>query len=141
MTRSSYMRLEKKLHVLEYKLQPLRNITKQTRNLKFPLYFSFRSRGPQKAKYCSGSLFAYLEITGTKNIQKIILRYINCKVLVLTQVPGNTSVALLRTDALSLYLQEIFCFNYSYIWVWLASQQLGIKVDEDLMKERGLQRY
>lgn len=48
----------------------------------------------------------------------------------LKQVPGNTSIALLCTDALSLYLQERnFFFNYSFIWILLASPQLGIKVE------------
>lgn len=64
------MKLAKKLRILEYKLKPLRNLTKQTTNLKFPLYSSFRSPGPQKAKYCNGSSFAYLEITATKKHQE-----------------------------------------------------------------------
>lgn len=98
-------------------------------NLEFAPYFSFRPTGPQKAKYCNGTSFAYLEITATKNIQRIILCSINCKVLMLKQVPGNTSIALLCTDTLSLYLQERNFFNYSFIWILLASLQLGIKVE------------
>lgn len=32
-------------------------------------------------------------------------------------------------------------FNYSYIWILPASRQLDIKVEQDLMKEGGSQRY
>lgn len=62
--------------------------------------------GLEKAKCCNGSSFAYLEITATKNSQRIILRNINSEFLMVRQVPGNTC-ALLCPDALSSDSQEI----------------------------------
>ena len=103
MTRSWYRRVEKKLHISKHELKPLQNLTNKRRTLKFALCFSFASMGPQKAKYCQGSSFARLEVAATKNIRKIILHHLNCKVLMLKGVPGNTSVTLPPTEALPFF--------------------------------------
>lgn len=100
MTKSWDTRLEKKLHGLEHKLKPLRNL-KETTNLNFALYFSSRSTALQIAKYYNSSSFAYLEITATKINLKITIRCINCKVLMLRQVVQNTPMDLLCSHALS----------------------------------------
>lgn len=102
MTKSWDTRLEKKLPVLEHKLKQLRNRTKETMNLNFAPCFSPRSAGLQRAKHYNGSSFAYLEISATKKESENHNMYINCKVLMLRQVPRNTPMVLLCSHALSL---------------------------------------